>query len=253
MCVCARARLCALWGPAWCAATGGGCASHGSRDAIQCSRSRGRCGGATILLPELRAVACTRPLAYSTLLLPPPLPQPPLPPPANASSLQLPPSAPPSAPPSPLAPEANPAPEDQPQPPPPLPLAPPADHNSSPGTRWLGGFIPEGRVGASLDSHPFLTSPGFFCTKTLSPGGGRHLHPEVDPPCSFLQPGSPCLSSNGSLNRYTDVFHPSPCLWDLHSCSALTRSLALLPAISLSCRELLELRSTPCEPSAASR
>lgn len=139
VCVCARARLCALWGPAWCAATGGGCASHGSRDAIQCSRSRGRCGGATILLPELRAVACTRPLAYSTLLLPPPPPQPPLPPPANASSLQLPPSAPPSAPPSPLAPEANPAPEDQPQPPPPLPLAPPADHNSSPGTRWLGG------------------------------------------------------------------------------------------------------------------
>lgn len=135
---------------------------------------------ATILLPELRAVADTpagarRPARLLHVV--PPL--------ADASSLHLPPSP---APPSALATDANPATDDQ------LPPLP-----SAPGTRCLGSVIPTGAATGYLGLPPFPTLSWFLSHSDFL-AAGRWALGTLQQALSFaflhfVQPGNPSLRS----------------------------------------------------------
>lgn len=130
---------------------------------------------ATILLPELRAVAdspagARRPARLLHVV--PPL--------ADASSLHLPPSP---APPSALAPDANPAIDDQ---------LPPLQ--SAPGARCLGSVSPKGATRGSLGLPPFPSLSRFPSHSDFLAAGRWALGTLRQTLSSdFLQPGSPSL------------------------------------------------------------
>lgn len=188
---------------------------------------------ATILLPELRAVADTpagarRPARLLHVV--PPL--------ADASSLHLPPSP---APPSALAPDANPATDDQ------LPPLP-----SAPGTRCLGSVIPTGAATGYLGLPP---SPGFSSTRTFSRWVGGHLapcnRPSPLPFCTLCSRATPHFAPEWLPRPLYYVLHPFPrvsvtCIPALLCIPfSASRYLSCLPfsPLFLSRREVLELPS----------